>query len=80
LIPTEYRADADLYQHNSLVATGHIDKGAIVSAAGDSAWASSSDFQVQNLVLQPDGPLMLYTPSLSESVLTLPTYSSSPRR
>ncbi|RSL92845.1 hypothetical protein CEP52_013598 [Fusarium oligoseptatum] len=47
LIPTEYRADADLYQHNSLVATGHIDKGAIISAAGDSAWASSSDFQLK---------------------------------
>lgn len=80
MIPTEYRADADLYQHNSLVATGHIDKGAIISVAGDSAWAHSPDFQVQNLVLQLGGPLILYTPSLSESVLTLPTYSSSPRR
>ncbi|WAO85462.1 Profilin [Fusarium falciforme] len=47
LIPTEYRVDADLYQHNSLVATGHIDKGAIISVAGDSAWAHSPDFQLK---------------------------------
>ena len=30
----------------SLVGSGHIDKGAILSAAGDSTWATSSDFQV----------------------------------
>ncbi|KAI9167053.1 LOW QUALITY PROTEIN: Profilin [Paramyrothecium foliicola] len=29
----------------SLVGSGHIDKAAIISAAGDSAWATSSDFQ-----------------------------------
>ncbi|KAF7559071.1 hypothetical protein G7046_g5087 [Stylonectria norvegica] len=31
----------------SLVGTGHIDKGAIISAAGDSVWASSADFQLK---------------------------------
>lgn len=30
----------------SLVATGHIDKAAIVSVAGDSVWASSAGFNV----------------------------------
>ncbi|RFU75218.1 hypothetical protein TARUN_7022 [Trichoderma arundinaceum] len=30
----------------SLVATGHITKGAIISAAGDSAWASSTDLTI----------------------------------
>ncbi|KEY74859.1 hypothetical protein S7711_10066 [Stachybotrys chartarum IBT 7711] len=37
--------DADI--PGSLVGSGHIDKGAIISAAGDSAWASSSDFQLK---------------------------------
>ncbi|KAG6049693.1 hypothetical protein E4U39_005684 [Claviceps sp. Clav50 group G5] len=32
----------------SLVATGHVDKGAIISAAGDSSWAASADFQVND--------------------------------
>jgi profilin len=31
----------------SLVGTGHIDKAAIISAAGDSVWASSADLQVK---------------------------------
>jgi profilin len=31
----------------SLVATGHIDKGAIISAAGDSTWAASAGFTVK---------------------------------
>ncbi|KAG6033816.1 hypothetical protein E4U40_004890 [Claviceps sp. LM458 group G5] len=31
----------------SLVATGHVDKGAIISAAGDSSWAASADFQLK---------------------------------
>ena len=31
---------------NSLVGTGHIDKAAIISAAGDSTWAASSGFTV----------------------------------
>ncbi|EFY87554.1 profilin, required for normal timing of actin polymerization in response to thermal stress [Metarhizium acridum] len=35
------------YVDTSLVATGHIDKGAIISAAGDSAWAASTDFQLK---------------------------------
>ncbi|KAH7328123.1 profilin [Stachybotrys elegans] len=35
------------YIDSSLVGSGHIDKGAILSAAGDSAWASSSDFQLK---------------------------------
>ncbi|KAK3318425.1 profilin, partial [Apodospora peruviana] len=30
----------------SLVATGHIDKAAIISAAGDSTWAASPGFTV----------------------------------
>ncbi|CZS85195.1 unnamed protein product [Fusarium graminearum] len=30
-----------------LVGTGHIDKGAIISAAGDSAWAASADLQLK---------------------------------
>ncbi|OAQ63145.1 profilin [Pochonia chlamydosporia 170] len=35
------------YVDTSLVATGHIDKGAIISAAGDSSWAASADFQLK---------------------------------
>ncbi|KAG5950891.1 hypothetical protein E4U53_004224 [Claviceps sorghi] len=35
------------YVDTSLVATGHVDKGAIISAAGDSSWASSADFQLK---------------------------------
>ncbi|CVK89609.1 probable profilin [Fusarium proliferatum] len=31
----------------NLVGSGHIDKGAIISAAGDSAWASSPDLQLK---------------------------------
>ncbi|KXJ95375.1 profilin [Microdochium bolleyi] len=34
------------YVDDSLVKSGHIDKGAIVSAAGDSAWATSSGFNL----------------------------------
>ncbi|KAI8965766.1 profilin [Daldinia sp. FL1419] len=37
------------YVDSSLVGTGHIDKAAIISAAGDSVWAASSGF-----TLQPD--------------------------
>ncbi|KAI0894880.1 Profilin/allergen [Annulohypoxylon nitens] len=36
------------YVDSSLVGTGHIDKGAIISAAGDSAWATSAGFTVFN--------------------------------
>ncbi|CAG9937211.1 hypothetical protein V2G26_006766 [Clonostachys chloroleuca] len=35
------------YVDTSLIATGHVDKGAIISAAGDSAWAASADFQLK---------------------------------
>jgi profilin len=35
------------YIDTSLVGTGHVDKAAIISAAGDSAWAASPDFQLQ---------------------------------
>ncbi|KAM0301679.1 hypothetical protein ACHAPM_004826 [Fusarium culmorum] len=35
------------YVDSSLVGTGHIDKGAIISAAGDSAWAASADLQLK---------------------------------
>ncbi|CVL00132.1 probable profilin [Fusarium mangiferae] len=35
------------YIDSSLVGSGHIDKGAIISAAGDSAWASSPDLQLK---------------------------------
>ncbi|KFZ01443.1 hypothetical protein V500_00767 [Pseudogymnoascus sp. VKM F-4518 (FW-2643)] len=38
-----YEARGD---HN-LVATGHLDKGAIISAAGDSAWAASYGFELR---------------------------------
>ncbi|OAA61368.1 profilin [Cordyceps fumosorosea ARSEF 2679] len=31
----------------SLVSTGHIAKGAIISAAGDSVWATSTDLQIK---------------------------------
>ncbi|KAJ4004890.1 profilin, required for normal timing of actin polymerization in response to thermal stress [Fusarium irregulare] len=34
------------YIDSSLVGSGHIDKGAIISVAGDSAWAASPDLQV----------------------------------
>lgn len=35
------------YVDSSLVGTGHIDKAAIISAAGDSTWASSAGFTLQ---------------------------------
>ncbi|KAF5022354.1 hypothetical protein F66182_5603 [Fusarium sp. NRRL 66182] len=35
------------YIDSSLVGSGHIDKGAIISAAGDSAWAASPDLQLK---------------------------------
>ncbi|KAF3767885.1 Profilin/allergen [Cryphonectria parasitica EP155] len=34
------------YVDTSLVGTGHIDKGAIISIAGDSAWATSAGFTI----------------------------------
>ncbi|KAI1093633.1 Profilin/allergen [Rostrohypoxylon terebratum] len=43
------------YVDSSLVGTGHIDKGAIVSVAGDSTWANTAGFtpskeETKNLV------------------------------
>lgn len=35
------------YVDTSLVATGHIDKAAIISAAGDSEWATSPGFKLE---------------------------------
>ncbi|RBR23313.1 uncharacterized protein FIESC28_03896 [Fusarium coffeatum] len=35
------------YIDSSLVGSGHIDKGAIISVAGDSAWAASPDLQLK---------------------------------
>lgn len=35
------------YVDSSLVGSGHIDKGAIISAAGDSVWATSPSFTVK---------------------------------
>jgi len=35
------------YVDSSLVGSGHINKAAIISAAGDSTWAASSGFTVQ---------------------------------
>jgi profilin len=35
------------YVDTSLVASGHIDKGAIVSLAGDSVWAASSGWSLK---------------------------------
>ncbi|KAK4126239.1 Profilin/allergen [Parathielavia appendiculata] len=35
------------YVDSSLVGSGHIDKACIVSAAGDSTWATTPDFQVK---------------------------------
>lgn len=34
------------YVDTSLVATGHVDKAAIISAAGDSTWAASTGFTI----------------------------------
>lgn len=34
------------YVDSSLVGSGHVDKAAIISAAGDSTWATSSEFSV----------------------------------
>lgn len=34
------------YIDTSLVGTGHIDKGAIISAAGDSTWATTPGFTI----------------------------------
>ncbi|PHH64827.1 hypothetical protein CDD81_3893 [Ophiocordyceps australis] len=35
------------YVDTSLVGSGHVDKAALISAAGDSSWAASSDFQLK---------------------------------
>ncbi|KAI1381751.1 profilin [Hypoxylon crocopeplum] len=35
------------YIDSSLVGSGHIDKAAIISVAGDSVWASSAGFTIQ---------------------------------
>ena len=35
------------YVDSSLVGSGHLDKAAIISAAGDSVWASSQDFDLK---------------------------------
>ncbi|SPJ75223.1 probable profilin [Fusarium torulosum] len=35
------------YVDSSLVGSGHIDKAALVSAAGDSVWATSSGFELK---------------------------------
>jgi profilin len=35
------------YVDTSLVGTGHIDKAALVSAAGDSVWATSPSFELK---------------------------------
>ncbi|KAM0205099.1 hypothetical protein ACHAQI_009462 [Fusarium lateritium] len=43
----EYRTIADNSNLNSLVGSGHIDKGALVSAAGDSVWATSPGFELK---------------------------------
>ncbi|KAH8764162.1 profilin [Diaporthe sp. PMI_573] len=34
------------YVDSSLVGSGHVDKGAIISTAGDSAWATTSGFTI----------------------------------
>ncbi|KAG9230541.1 putative profilin [Amylocarpus encephaloides] len=34
------------YIDSSLIGSGHVDKGAIISAAGDSVWATSTGFTV----------------------------------
>lgn len=39
---------ADWYTIKSLVGTGKIDKGAIISIAGDSAWATTAGFTVRD--------------------------------
>jgi hypothetical protein len=40
---------------NSLVGSGHLDKAAIFSAAGDSTWASSAGFTVCLFPFAPTG-------------------------
>ncbi|KAI9902603.1 hypothetical protein N3K66_001955 [Trichothecium roseum] len=35
------------YVDTSLVGTGHVDKGSIISAAGDSVWATSAGFDIK---------------------------------
>ncbi|KAI0972752.1 profilin [Xylaria arbuscula] len=40
------------YVDDSLIKSGHIAKGAIVSAAGDSVWASSPGFNLKPAELQ----------------------------
>lgn len=35
------------YVDSSLVSSGHIDKGAIISLAGDSVWATSAGFTIE---------------------------------
>lgn len=71
----------------SLVGTGHIDKGAIISAAGDSAWATSVDFQVFPTMMQPSRGAFVALPIdavCTRTRLTIGIYSqhdsSSPRR
>ncbi|KAF7545075.1 hypothetical protein G7Z17_g9464 [Cylindrodendrum hubeiense] len=35
------------YVDTSLIGTGHVDKAAIISVAGDSVWATSAEFALQ---------------------------------
>lgn len=43
---TQLSKEVALADLQSLVGSGHLDKGAIVSAAGDSVWATSAGFTV----------------------------------
>ncbi|KAK7747764.1 profilin, required for normal timing of actin polymerization in response to thermal stress [Diatrype stigma] len=66
------------YVDSSLVGSGHIDKAAIISAAGDSVWAATSGFSVLNhppYITPPGHPaappsviIFLYNAMLSRAV------------
>ncbi|KAK8080643.1 hypothetical protein PG997_008461 [Apiospora hydei] len=53
------------YVDDSLVKSGHIDKAAIISVAGDSVWATSAGFTVRHPPFYPEytSPVFAFIPN-----------------
>lgn len=58
-----------MISYYSLVGTGHLDKGAIISAAGDSTWAATSGFTVRLTLPTPFPDISIRTLCLPISLL-----------
>jgi profilin len=51
---------------NSLVGSGHLDKAAIISAAGDSVWSSSAGFTLQPQEMKLIADILSNAPGASD--------------